>query len=281
MISSVFRESLDMEFQWQQRHSVGTEMKMSYDEKVRGWRSTIPPDDIQNQAENTAALEGENKGFNDSEGEIDEYKAYQDSIYQDEIDEEEVNEDKADEDEIDEDEDDEDEEDEDEVYEEANPPELEQYLAVITASAAYDWLLSKLRQELLFHVSGDLDARDMISKEVLSQPIFRQVSRKLGPPRCEVLYETDWNPLAFFQMQDYHEEDYHYSEAEAFSRVLTLTGVPNEAEGLSCGEYLCQTWPQTGRAFLELMEMHLGSGDEGQSRGKCWPFLSKFPNTQC
>ncbi|KAK2615927.1 hypothetical protein N8I77_002648 [Diaporthe amygdali] len=106
----------------------------------------------------------------------------------------------------------------------------------------------------------------MISNEVLSHPIFLRVSRDSGPPHCSVLYETDWNPPAFFREQKYHDGDYKYSEAEAFSRALTLTGVLDEAEALSCREYICRTWPQSGKAFIHLMEMHLASEDERESR---------------
>lgn len=104
---------------------------------------------------------------------------------------------------------------------------------------------------------------EAISKVVFAQPILRRVSRRDGPPRCDMHYQGDWNPFVFLQ-----EQDYGCAPAEALRKALTLTGIPDEAGGLSCEDYICRTWPQSGKAFLELMLLVLMSEGKQESRSK-------------
>lgn len=88
-------------------------------------------------------------------------------------------------------------------------------------------------------------------------------------PDCIVLYQVDWDPTAFFQ-----EQDYGCGTGEAFRKAMTLTGIPNEAEGLACEEYICRTWPQTGAAFLELMQLVLTSKEAQKNQSE---FYKRLP----
>lgn len=151
-------------------------------------------------------------------------------------------------------------------------PDLEEYQKVITQSAAYRWLLSRIRCELLFAVPGQAKVSDAISEVVFSQPNFRRVSRKHAPPRCDMSYEVDWDPLTFLE-----EQAYGYAPAEAFRKALTLTGIPDQAEGLACEDYICRTWPQSGKAFLDLILLFLTSEGKQESRSK----YAVFPLCSC
>lgn len=129
-----------------------------------------------------------------------------------------------------------------------SPAGMEAYREVITDSDSYDWLISKLRCDLVFYVPGE-DAREQISNSIYSHPALRRVSRRAPQPVFKAVYTVDWD-LPYFL----HDQDYGKHTTEALWDALTLTGRVNESEGLACGDYMCRTWPHSGAKFLELLE---------------------------
>ena len=61
-------------------------------------------------------------------------------------------------------------------------------------------------------------------------------------------FELDWDPLSFVKEQQYTE-----SPDEALERAITLTGSANDAQAVTAGEYLSQTWPATGKNVMRLV----------------------------
>ncbi|CAI6095143.1 unnamed protein product, partial [Clonostachys chloroleuca] len=96
---------------------------------------------------------------------------------------------------------------------------------------AYSWLLSRLRLELR-----------MSSVQAHSIEHIREVVQK--SLRCRISRKV---PLRRHKVSE-------YPPAEAFGRVITLTGLSQDAQLLTCEQYLHQTWPTTGKQMLRFMQ---------------------------
>ena len=68
-------------------------------------------------------------------------------------------------------------------------------------------------------------------------------------------FTADWNPTEFLCQQFGSQCDI----SRLLGEVLTFTGTATDAQILPCSEYLDQTWPTTGLAFLELLRKALVS----------------------
>ena len=130
--------------------------------------------------------------------------------------------------------------------------ELPPYRDFIVGTPAYEWLLARLRRELFLTPSepntmGDI--ADAIRQEVFSLPSFRNLSRNKSPQVCKMIFEIEWDPLAFVKEQEYQEQP-----DEAVERAITLTGAAKDAQALTCAQYLHQTWPLAGEHTIQLVK---------------------------
>ncbi|KAJ5984630.1 hypothetical protein N7481_006729 [Penicillium waksmanii] len=132
--------------------------------------------------------------------------------------------------------------------EESDMPEFSAYKNFISNVASYEWLLSSLRREL-FLAPAKPNIMEAIRKKIItSLPSSHRLSRRLSAEAYTVTYVVQWNPLDFLDEQGYQEEP-----GEALKGVITLTGSSEDAQALSCAQYLCQTWPSTGGHILQLI----------------------------
>lgn len=141
-------------------------------------------------------------------------------------------------------------------------PALADFRRVVESSSAYKWLLEALKNGLLYSIPGDSHISN-ISTAIFSRDAFRRVSRKSPPVACNAEYIVDWNPLDFIRSQEYDG-----TPEDVVVKALTLTGIPTEAEALTCGEYICRTWPQSGRQFLSLLRALLESQRRARQQGR-------------
>ncbi|KAH6648607.1 hypothetical protein BKA67DRAFT_661569 [Truncatella angustata] len=138
--------------------------------------------------------------------------------------------------------------------------EMTQYSQFIFGEHSYEWLVSRLRRELLFS-RADPDAMMEIGETInRSIPRANHVSRRKPPQGANVIFAVDWDILRFLREQEYEEPN-----AEAIANAITLTGSCVDAQALSCSEYLSQTWPLTGSYILLLIQKLLRSPD-GESQ---------------
>lgn len=141
--------------------------------------------------------------------------------------------------------------------------ELMDYMQKVTTSQAYEWLLSSIRCDLEFVLSGKVDAKRQIWALILNHPKLRHISRVVSLPAFEVTYSMTWDVMEFIKTQEYGMEP-----CEALWRALTLTGSMENAEGVACGDYICRTWPSTGAKFIQLVEMHINSDKSACQTGE-------------
>ncbi|PGH14217.1 hypothetical protein AJ79_03190 [Helicocarpus griseus UAMH5409] len=116
-------------------------------------------------------------------------------------------------------------------------------------TSAYNWLITSLRREFLL-VRGEIDTMDEIRNTILScLPCPGKVSRTELVETYKLLFRMNWNPLKFLQEQQYEEKP-----GDAIERAITLTGSDTDAQGLTCVQYLNQTWPVTGQHLIQLIK---------------------------
>ncbi|KAF7555660.1 hypothetical protein G7Z17_g1968 [Cylindrodendrum hubeiense] len=143
------------------------------------------------------------------------------------------------------------------------------YYEFLSKTPAYQWLLSRLRQELVLAPvksdsgsDSDIDIMAKISDTIISSVQTRHVSRESSSQTYTMTFEIDWNPRVFIRDEEYQE---HEGESgEAIGMALTLTGSAKNAQALSCGQYLTQTWPSTGKQILQLVKDVVRNGSSSQ-----------------
>jgi hypothetical protein len=133
--------------------------------------------------------------------------------------------------------------------EENSTTQLIIYRDFIFQAPAYQWLLGSLRREFLLH-HAQPNCMNAIRRNILNYlPPSNKVSRKKSSETYKVTFEVEWDPLEFVKEQLYEEEP-----DEAIEIAITLTGSINDAQALTCTQYLHQTWPSSGYHIMKLVK---------------------------
>lgn len=132
-------------------------------------------------------------------------------------------------------------------------PDVSKYQEVVTKSCAYRWLLARLHREVNFTTVGEKGMSSIstqIRQRLESRPELHLISRQQGPPKCRMVFRSEWDPMAFVLEQEYSE-----GPGEALEGALTLTGgLGEEVEAMTCSEYLRRTWPLLGEDVMKLVK---------------------------
>jgi hypothetical protein len=123
------------------------------------------------------------------------------------------------------------------------------YRELVTRNSAYEWLLATLQGELLLKAAEN-DVKDDIKRQIMrSLPSSDIISRKKCPLSNKMTFILYWDPLGFLKNQKYDRES-----AFAIESALTVTGDAYNAQAVTCGQYLRQTWPTNGEHTLALIK---------------------------
>lgn len=99
-------------------------------------------------------------------------------------------------------------------------------------------------------------------------PSGYRVSPRRSTEPSQISFYLDWTPLEFLDEQQYTER-----LDVAIERVITITGSPQEAQAMTCVEYLNQTWPLVGVKLLsmvkELITTRIGDYVHGKAITLC------------
>jgi hypothetical protein len=139
----------------------------------------------------------------------------------------------------------------------ANIPSMQTYQDFLSSSPPYGWLLARLERDcVLLPSMSDTMAR--INRTISERlPLSQKISKKQSPKACSMNFLLDWNPIHFL-----HEQVPGLDPGKAINTIITLTGTTNDAQAVTCGEYLRQTWPTIGQHTSRWLEM-VASGTVG------------------
>ena len=134
----------------------------------------------------------------------------------------------------------------------------EDNVELVITSAAYQWLLGQLYREFTMHVPND-HRTTAISTFVLKDregPI--RISSKKAPEVRAAILLIDWHLGTYVFDQSSRLKKRGWPESSILSldsieNAITITGSPTDAQALTCGMYLDQTWPGIGRELLKLV----------------------------
>ncbi|KAI4714339.1 hypothetical protein J4E89_000018 [Alternaria sp. Ai002NY15] len=138
---------------------------------------------------------------------------------------------------------------------------LAMYRNAITTSTAFQWLVRRVDRETSLTTS---EANKMhaiasqIRQALYAQRQNRVISSLNGPPKCSMVFKSNWNPLAFVSQQEYAEEPDDAIEGA----IVIVQGVNGDTETMSCAEYLGRTWPLLGENLMALVR-HVVMGEPG------------------
>ncbi|TPR11848.1 Fungal specific transcription factor domain family protein [Aspergillus niger] len=133
-----------------------------------------------------------------------------------------------------------------------NLPEYATYRKLITGSPVYEWLLGSLRRKLQLH-PAEPNVQDAIRDRILKTlPSSRRVSRYDQPTVYQVVYLLKWDPVSFIA-----EQEYDISKEGFLGKIITITGTSQDAQAMTCLQYLHQTWHSYGANILQLVEAAL------------------------
>ena len=130
---------------------------------------------------------------------------------------------------------------------------LELYRNVVANSTAFQWLLCRLHREASLTISeaSSLTAISTQIRQVLySRRENRLVSSRKGPAKCSVVFQSDWNPLAFICDQGFKEEP----ERAIEDAIVIAQSTNGYVEAMPCSEYVSRTWPLFGEHVMELLK---------------------------
>lgn len=131
-------------------------------------------------------------------------------------------------------------------------PELAAYKKLISSSPVYEWLLGSIRRELNLH-PAEPNAQDAVRNKILdSLPSSRTVSRYDQPRIYQAKFILKWDPMAFVK-----EQEYDKGKDGFIGNIITITGSSQDAQAMTCLQYLHQTWHFYGANILQLVEATL------------------------
>ena len=91
-----------------------------------------------------------------------------------------------------------------------------------------------------------------ISKSYIREVLLPFLPSTIFIPIFSVAVRVNWD-LQVFLAEEFDPED-------DISSILTITGGTSRAQALPCGEYMCQTWPQSGSNTLLALKHALKAG---------------------
>ncbi|KAH7067031.1 hypothetical protein BKA63DRAFT_425181 [Paraphoma chrysanthemicola] len=135
---------------------------------------------------------------------------------------------------------------------------LSGYRTLLLQSPPYQWFIQTLQRECRVDAMSP-NHMDTVRMRVLEHlPTSRIVSRRRPSESYKVLFRIDWDPVTFLL-----DQGYEGNLRDVVDIVVTLTGGMDDAQALTCSEYMRQTWPSSGSQILHLIK-DVVSCDRGQ-----------------
>ncbi|KAI0553279.1 hypothetical protein F4679DRAFT_502942 [Xylaria curta] len=127
------------------------------------------------------------------------------------------------------------------------------YRDIIADSTAFRWLLYRVHREVSL-TSSEANMMHAIATEIRRVLYSRQenciTSSTRRPPKCSMMFESDWDPVAFLCEQEYTSEPGDALDGA----IMIIQGANGDTEAITCSEYLSRTWPLLGEDFIGLVK---------------------------
>jgi hypothetical protein len=123
----------------------------------------------------------------------------------------------------------------------------------LTNGHAYQWLLGKVRTEMLL-TKRDGTLAENIRREILKGLAFGKKEHGYGQGFCKAKFEIPWNLPAFLR------EQYPYEQHVQLGSLITIVGSGVDAQALTCAENMRQVWPITGLETLSALQEAITKG---------------------
>jgi hypothetical protein len=128
------------------------------------------------------------------------------------------------------------------------PPKYREVRSYLLGGPAYKWLLGNARSSAIL-----TDTKGTILETIKGKIDSVLASMGTGKSRCTNLLQAeicmDWDLPGFLK-----EQDYGTTPEIAVERAVTITGSIVDAQALTCADYMCQTWPSSGRGVLCMLQ---------------------------
>jgi hypothetical protein len=134
---------------------------------------------------------------------------------------------------------------------------LSRYGKLVVEAPAYQWLLASLKREYQLTCAEPNIMKTIRQGIIQYLPSPRKISRSRSADAYRVTFQVNWDSLAFLSEQG-HRED----ADKVIETVVALTGSSRDAQAQTCIEYLCQTWPQTGKHIMNLIKIVMRKSDK-------------------
>ncbi|KAL9087250.1 MAG: hypothetical protein Q9165_006744 [Trypethelium subeluteriae] len=132
------------------------------------------------------------------------------------------------------------------------PEEKLDFRAVLLSDPiVYQWLLKNLRKEIRM-VPADPDLVGNLRDRILnfiSAPSTSNNGSTLSASLEVLEFCLDWDPFTFIREQNYPGPPH-----KAIGTAITLTGSADDAQALTCEQYMQQMWPSSGQYVLSLVK---------------------------
>ena len=142
---------------------------------------------------------------------------------------------------------------EQELDEIQEPPRYQEVRSFLLDGPAYQWLLENARSSaLLTERKGTI--LEAVTRTIDARLSSMRIPRPQSSQVFQAIFDIDWDLPNFLRGQEYDT-----TLGLAFERVITVTGSSTNAQGLTCMDYMCQTWPSSGREVVRVFQRALMS----------------------
>ncbi|KAI0386973.1 hypothetical protein F5Y04DRAFT_242709 [Hypomontagnella monticulosa] len=142
--------------------------------------------------------------------------------------------------------------------------DLSTYDRMVVNSAAYEWLISSLMRESLFHWddSSPNVMIDQIRQKILERLPTGTISKTKTPRRYEVSFRLPWLPLKTRLEKGTQHELITSKQSVVGSFAVAVCSSTDKLQLTTVKEYIDQTWPSSGKGLLSVVEKAVNGAQE-------------------
>lgn len=133
--------------------------------------------------------------------------------------------------------------------------ELESQVSVIEASQAYRWLQFSILKHVQLHIPSPnlmFDIGEMLRSKLSQIRSIRNLSPRQPQPSLDMYFHQEWNLRQFVTDQEYAD-----TSPCALDHLLCVTGTRQHAQSTTVSQYMEQTWPESSRSMILLLNKFL------------------------